>query len=44
MAKRQKLRNASSEDIIPKANAKAVVKVVIVIAGPACDSALCTFS
>ena len=42
VAKRQKLRSASIDEIMPSANANAVVKVVIVIAGPACDSASCT--
>ena len=36
---KQKLLNASSEEIIPNAKADAVVRVVIVIAGPACESA-----
>ena len=42
VAKRQKLRSASIDEIMPSANANAVVKVVMVIAGPACDSASCT--
>jgi len=42
VAKRQKLRSASREEIVPKAKAEAVVRDVIVIAGPACDSASCT--
>ena len=39
-AKRQKLRRASRDEIIPNANAEAVVRVVIVIAGPAVESPL----
>ena len=36
VAKRQKLRSASNEEIMPRAKAEAVVSEVIVIAGPAC--------
>ena len=36
---RQKLRRASIEDIVPSAKAEAVVRDVIVMAGPACESA-----
>ena len=42
VAKRQKLRSASIDEIMPKAKANAVVAVVIVMAGPAVDSASCT--
>lgn len=38
-ANRQKLRNACNELSIPEPKASAVVRDVIVIAGPACDSA-----
>ena len=41
VAKRQKLRRASSELNIPNAKAKLVAKDVIVISGPAVDSAAC---
>ncbi len=37
---RQKLLRASRDEIIPKANAEAVVSVVIVMAGPAVESPL----
>ena len=37
VAKRQKLRIASIDEIIPSANAAAVVNDVIVMAGPAFD-------
>ena len=42
VAKRQKLLRASSDDIMPRAKAEAVVRDVMVIAGPACESASCT--
>jgi len=42
VAKRQKLRKASSELNMPKAKAKLVAKEVTVMSGPAFDSAACT--
>ena len=39
VAKRQKLRRACNELSMPERKAKQVVRVVIVIAGPACDKA-----
>ena len=42
VAKRQKLRRASRDEIVPSANADAVVSEVIVIAGPADERASCT--
>ena len=42
VAKRQKLRRASSELNIPKAKAKLVANEVIVMSGPAFEIAACT--
>ena len=42
VANKQKLRKASRELNIPKAKAKLVAKDVIVISGPAFESAACT--
>ena len=39
LAKRQKLRIASMDEIVPRAKAAAVVSDVMVIAGPALDKA-----
>ena len=42
VAKRQKLRKNSREEIMPRAKADAVVSDVMVMAGPAEDKASCT--
>ena len=42
VAKRQKLLRASSEQNMPEANAKHVVREVMVIDGPECEKASCT--